>query len=206
MTIGIIGSGNVGRALGQLFSHVGEQVIISHRHGVASLAPVIAEMRSTVEAGTVADAAKQDIVVLAVPFNALPELPTSVDPKTIIIDATNYYPSRDGDQPALAAHQVTSSELVAKHFGTKKVVKAFNTIAMTKIRSLAKPSQPAGRIAIPIAGDDNAAKQTVTTLIKRIGFDVVDLGSLSDSYPAQADGPLILFAGDADQVRAQVQH
>ena len=45
---------------------------------------------------------------------------------------------------------------------------------MTKIRSLAKPSQPAGRIAIPIAGDDNAAKQTVTTLIKRIGFDVVD--------------------------------
>ena len=53
MTIGIIGSGNVGRALGQLFSHVGEQVIISHRHGVASLAPVIAEMRSTVEAGTV---------------------------------------------------------------------------------------------------------------------------------------------------------
>ncbi len=88
----------------------------------------------------------------------------------------------------------------------KKVVKAFNTIAMTKIRSLAKPSQPAGRIAIPIAGDDNAAKQTVTTLIKRIGFDVVDLGSLSDSYPAQADGPLFLFAGDADQVRAQVQH
>ena len=140
------------------------------------------------------------------PFNALPELPTSVDPKTIIIDATNYYPSRDGDQPALAAHQVTSSELVAKHFGTKKVVKAFNTIAMTKIRSLAKPSQPAGRIAIPIAGDDNAAKQTVTTLIKRIGFDVVDLGSLSDSYPAQADGPLFLFAGDADQIRAQVQH
>lgn len=120
MTIGIIGSGNVGRALGQLFSHVGEQVIISHRHGVASLAPVIAEMRSTVEAGTVADAAKQDIVVLAVPFNALPELPTSVDPKTIIIDATNYYPSRDGDQSALAAHQVTSSELIAKHFDTKK--------------------------------------------------------------------------------------
>ena len=50
MSIGIIGSGNVGRALGQLFSHVGEQVILSHRHGVASLAPVIAEMRSTVEA------------------------------------------------------------------------------------------------------------------------------------------------------------
>ena len=92
MSIGIIGSGNVGRALGQLFSHVGEQVILSHRHGVASLAPVIAEMRSTVEAGTVAEAANQDIVVLAVPFNALDELPAQVKADAVVIDATNYFP------------------------------------------------------------------------------------------------------------------
>lgn len=203
MSIGIIGSGNVGRALGQLFSHVGEKVILSHRHGVASLAPVIAEMRSTVEAGTVAEAADQDIVVLAVPFNALDELPTKVKADAVVIDATNYFPSRDGERPALTEHHTTSSELVAQHFGTKKVVKAFNTIAMTKIRSLAKPNQSSDRIAIPIAGDDAAAKQTVTNLIEKIGFDVVDLGDLADSYPAQADGPLFLFTGDADQVRAQ---
>ena len=202
MSIGIIGSGNVGRALGQLFSHVGEQVILSHRHGVASLAPVIAEMRSTVEAGTVAEAANQDIVVLAVPFNALDELPAQVKADAVVIDATNYFPSRDGERSELS-HQIASSQLVAQHFGTKKVVKAFNTIAMTKIRSLAKPNQPAGRIAIPIAGDDAAAKKTVTALIEKIGFDVVDLGDLANSYPAQADGPLFLFTGDADQVRAQ---
>ena len=200
MSIGIIGSGNVGRALGQLFSHVGEQVILSHRHGVASLAPVIAEMRSTVEAGTVAEA---DIVVLAVPFNALDELPAQVKADAVVIDATNYFPSRDGERSELTSHQIASSQLVAQHFGTKKVVKAFNTIAMTKIRSLAKPNQPAGRIAIPIAGDDAAAKKTVTALIEKIGFDVVDLGDLANSYPAQADGPLFLFTGDADQVRAQ---
>ncbi|WP_033572139.1 NADPH-dependent F420 reductase [Lacticaseibacillus rhamnosus] len=204
MSIGIIGSGNVGRALGQLFSHVGEQVILSHRHGVASLAPVIAEMRSTVEAGTVAEAANQDIVVLAVPFNALDELPAQVKADAVVIDATNYFPSRDGERADLTSHQIASSQLVAQHFGTKKVVKAFNTIAMTKIRSLAKPNQTAGQIAIPIAGDDTAAKQTVTALIEKIGFDVVDLGDLANSYPAQADGPLFLFTGDADQVRAQV--
>ncbi len=73
---------------------------------------------------------------------------------------------------------------------------------MTKIRSLAKPNQPAGRIAIPIAGDDAAAKKTVTALIEKIGFDVVDLGDLANSYPAQADSPLFLFTGDADQVGA----
>ena len=203
MSIGIIGSGNVGRALGQLFSHVGEQVILSHRHGVASLAPVIAEMRSTVEAGTVAEAANQDIVVLAVPFNALDELPAQVKADAVVIDATNYFPSRDGERADLTSHQIASSQLVAQHFGTKKVVKAFNTIAMTKIRSLAKPNHPAGRIAIPIAGDDATAKQTVAALIEKIGFDVVDLGDLANSYPAQADGPLFLFTGNADQVRAQ---
>ena len=164
MSIGIIGSGNVGRALGQLFSHVGEQVILSHRHGVASLAPVIAEMRSTVEAGTVAEAASQDIVVLAVPFNALDELPAQVKADTVVIDATNYFPSRDGERSELTSHQIASSQLVAQHFGTKK---------------------------------------TVTALIEKIGFDVVDLGDLANSYPAQADGPLFLFTGDADQVRTQ---
>lgn len=170
---------------------------------MASLAPVIAEMRSTVEAGTVAEAANQDIVVLAVPFNALDELPAQVKADAVVIDATNYFPSRDGERADLTSHQIASSQLVAQHFGTKKVVKAFNTIAMTKIRSLAKPNQPAGRIAIPIAGDDATAKQTVAALIEKIGFDVVDLGDLANSYPAQADGPLFLFTGNADQVRAQ---
>ena len=140
---------------------------------------------------------------MAVPFNALDELPAQVKADAVVIDATNYFPSRDGERADLTSHQIASSQLVAQHFGTKKVVKAFNTIAMTKIRSLAKPNQPAGRIAIPIAGDDATAKQTVAALIEKIGFDVVDLGDLANSYPAQADGPLFLFTGDADQVRAQ---
>ncbi len=121
MSIGIIGSVNVGRAFGHFLVMLASKLFC--RIDVGGVAgSVIAEMRSTVEAGTVAEAANEDIVVLAVPFNALDELPAQVKAHAVVIDATNYFPSRDGERSELTSHQIASSQLVAQHFGTKKVV------------------------------------------------------------------------------------
>lgn len=194
MKIGMIGSGNVGQVLTQLFVQAGNEVVIAHRGSVDALEDLARILGAE-------EAEAQEIVVLAVPFLAIKALPAPLAQDPIIIDATNYFPDRDAWIAEIERHKKTTSQVVAEHFQSSKVVKAFNTIGMTVLARLAQPEQPVDRIAVPYAGDDEQAKKVVASLIWTIGFEPFDLGGLATSFPAQADGPLFLVNETAPVLR-----
>jgi 8-hydroxy-5-deazaflavin:NADPH oxidoreductase len=192
MKIGIVGAGQIGGTLATLFTRAGHEVALANSRGPETLAGTIAELGPRAHAGTVSDAAGfGDLVVVAVPQKEYSSLPASPFLGKIVVDANNYYPARDGDVAELQSKSTTSSELLARHLPGARVVKAFNTIYYEHLRDRGRTDAPAAeRYAIPIAGDDAAAKAALTGLIDEIGFTAVDTGSLADSWKQEPDTPV----------------
>jgi predicted dinucleotide-binding enzyme len=142
-----------------------------------------------------------DLVVVAIPFRNVRQIPVEPLAGKIVIDPNNYYPPRDGHIPAIDNGDTAASEILAAHLADAHVVKAFNAIMAAHIIEYARQPGTPHRRAIPIAGDDDQAKQAVTEFIDQIGFDVVDVGSLANGRkidPMDAWGPAL----DADALRA----
>jgi hypothetical protein len=81
------------------------------------------------------------------------------------------------------------------------VVKAFNNIYAEHLMERGEPAGTPGRIALPVAGDDAAAKAVVLRLVDELGFDGVDAGSLDESWRQQPGTPVYGTNLDADGVR-----
>ncbi|GAA2638965.1 NAD(P)-binding domain-containing protein [Dactylosporangium fulvum] len=200
MKIGIIGSGNIGGTLTRRLRELGHDVTVANSRGPGSLAGLAAETGAT--AGTVEEAANAgEVVVLAVPLHAVPDLPSAPFAGKIVIDADNYYPGRDG-RIAPIEEGTTSSRWTARHLSGAGVVKAFNNIQAGYLLANGRPAGSPGRIGLPVAGDDAVAKRTVMTLVDDLGFDPVDAGDLDDSWRQQPDTPVYGTNRDADGVRA----
>lgn len=181
MRIGIVGAGFIGRALARLAVSNGHTVAIANSRGPHTL--MSAAIALHCEAGTVAEVARAaEMVVLAIPMSAVFDLDPAPFAGRIVIDANNYYPQRDGAIPALDTREATTSGLVARHLAGAKVVKAFNAILQDDIERDARPAGAADRRALPIAGDDVAAKRIVAGLVDQFGFDPLDAGMLDDSW------------------------
>jgi predicted dinucleotide-binding enzyme len=201
MRIGVIGSGNIGGTAARLFADAGHEVILSNSRGPASLRD---QEGDGVRAGTVEEAAEVgEVVLLAVPLKAVPDLPADPFAGTIVIDATNYYPSRDGQIAELDDDTLTSTELVGRHLEGARMVKAFNTMQAGTLED--EGGRSAGdhsRLALLVAGDDDHAKRTVMELIDEIGFDPVDTGSLADGGRRQQPGTP-LYGAEVTSVEAR---
>ncbi|MEO6116640.1 MAG: NADP oxidoreductase, partial [Pseudolysinimonas sp.] len=104
-------------------------------------------------------------------------------------DTNNYYPQRDGVFDEIESGAITVSGVLQRHLIDSQVVKAFNHIQALQILSTASPSGTPGRRALAIAGDDAASKRSVSDFIDGIGFDVVDVGPLSESWRIDAGTP-----------------
>jgi 8-hydroxy-5-deazaflavin:NADPH oxidoreductase len=200
MRIGIIGSGNIGGTLTRRLTELGHDVTVANSRGPASLLPLVRETGA--RAGSVEEAVRSaDLVVLAVPLKAVSELPADTFSGHVVVDACNFYRARDGAIPELEEPHSASSEWVAHHFRDVHVVKAFNTINFAHITAHATPSGTVARRALPVAGDDRAAKQQVMALVDELGFDAVDAGSLKESWRQQPGTPVYNRDLDAAQVR-----
>lgn len=184
MKIGIIGSGNIGGNLGKHWAKAGHEVLFSSRHP-DELNSLVTEVGENAKAMSVTDAfeAKADVYLLAMPFKAIDkiaELYAGEYANTIIIDATNPYPERDGDMAQdVRDANYNASEYTAMKFGTAKTTKAFNTIRAEHLRDRAFRTQD--KLAIPYAAQDEESKSITRTLIEDIGFDTVYVGNLSDT-------------------------
>jgi len=108
----------------------------------------------------------------------------------VVIDTNNYYPERDGVFDELENGSSTTGELLQKHLPGARVVKGFNNIWFGHLQSLGRPAGSPDRSALPIAGDDAAAKQAVTEFFDSLGFDTVDAGPLAENWRAQRDTPV----------------
>jgi predicted dinucleotide-binding enzyme len=113
----------------------------------------------------------------------------------VIVDTGNYYPKRDGRIAAIE-DGVPESKWVSQQLG-QPVVKAFNTIYAQHLLERGRAADQAGRIALPVAGDDAAAKATVIRLIDELGFDGVDAGTLDESWRQQPGTPC--YGADLDE-------
>src|SRR5215213_3697423 len=96
--IGIIGAGNIGANAARLFAEAGHEVVISNSRGPETLSELVEEIGAGVRAVTLEEAADSgDVVLEAIPFGRFEELPADRLAGKIVIDASNYYPGRDGE-------------------------------------------------------------------------------------------------------------
>jgi predicted dinucleotide-binding enzyme len=189
MRIGFVGAGNIGGTLAGLAVEHGHAVVMSNSRGPETLAEVVAELGPRASAASPADAVVDaDTVVVTIPLKNYRDVPP-VAAGTVVVDTNNYYPGRDGQVAELDDGSTTSSELLAAHLPAARVVKAFNTINFRDLAEQGVPAGTPGRRALPIAGDDEAAKQVVAALISQLGFDVVDAGPLAEGRRFQPGTP-----------------
>jgi len=203
MEIGIIGSGNIGSSLAAHLTKLGHQVAIANSRGPETLAEVAA--KTGANPVTVEEAAKaKDLIIIAIPQKAMEKLPIDLlsASEAIIVDAGNYYPSRDGKITDIQ-NGLTDSEWTAKVIG-HPVIKAFNNIVAPSLASKAVPTGN-DRIALSIAGNDAQQKQVVMKLIDEIGFDAIDGGLLSESWRQQPGEPAYCQDLDKEKLNAALQ-
>jgi predicted dinucleotide-binding enzyme len=190
MKIGIIGAGHIGGTLTRRLSALGHDVSIANSRGPDSLTDLAKETGA--KAVTVRDAARdKDVVIVSIPEKAVRDLPRDLfagSDRTVVIDTGNYYPRRDGRIAAIE-DGMTESQWVAQQLG-RPVVKAFNTIHAQHLLERGRAADQSGRIALPVAGDDPAAKAVVLRLIDELGFDGVDAGTLDESWRQQPGTPV----------------
>ncbi|MFT3662450.1 MAG: NAD(P)-binding domain-containing protein [Gordonia sp. (in: high G+C Gram-positive bacteria)] len=151
----------------------------------------MAQLGDQASADTVAGAVERaDIVVLAVPFGVYADLPADLFAGKTVIDATNYYPARDGDVPELLDGSTTSSEVLAGRFAGADLVKGMNNVDFVRLGVLGRPAGSSDRTALPIAGDSTEAKRRVTEFLDVVGYDALDLGPLAEGRRSQPGTPI----------------
>jgi 8-hydroxy-5-deazaflavin:NADPH oxidoreductase len=189
-TIGLIGSGNIGSALARALTKAGHEVVLSNSRGPETLQDLVAELGPRARAATAAEAAEAgEVVVVTIPLKSYREVPVEPLRGKVVIDTNNYYYERDGHIAELDEERTTTSGLLQAHLPESRVVKAFNNIYSEFIGSLARPAGDPERSVLLIAGDDDAAKETVSALVDDIGFDAYDAGALADSWRFERDQP-----------------
>jgi len=175
-TVAVIGTGNVGMALGTEFGGLGHTVIYGSREPDSAKTLGLVNKTKNATAALPADAAAQaDVIILAVPGMATESVVNNLGDLSgkIIIDATN--PLVFAGNPPKVTYGTDRSlgEIVQVAHPNAFVVKAFNTIGWEQ---MIDPPMPAP--VIPLAGDDDAAKQKVAAWVQAMGIDTVDIGEI----------------------------
>ena len=202
MNIGIIGAGNIGGTLTRRLRALGHTVAVANSRGPESLAALAAETGAA--AVSVAEAAHgKDLVIVTIPEKDIPKLPAGLFADavgSVVVDTGNYYPrQRDGRIEPIESG-LPESRWVEQQLG-HSVIKAFNNIYAQHLLENGKPAGAPGRIALPVAGDDVAAKKLVLDLVDELGFDAVDAGGLDESWRQQPGSPVYTKDYDAAGVR-----
>ncbi|MET0283440.1 MAG: NADPH-dependent F420 reductase [Polyangiales bacterium] len=177
MSIGILGAGNIGKAFAKTLARNGIEATIANSRGPESLAAFVRELPG-IRAGTREEAAKQAIVLVAVPWAQLPQALAGLDLKgKVVIDANN---ALDGTtfQP-IDLDGRTSTAAFAELVPGARVVKAFNHLFAAILER--DPKADGGQRVLFLSGDDAEAKTQVSKLIERLQFFPIDLGTLQQA-------------------------
>jgi 8-hydroxy-5-deazaflavin:NADPH oxidoreductase len=188
--IGILGTGHIGKTLVRRLSAAGHAVKVANSRGPEFIdKELLADgARAVTSQEAIADV---DVVIMSIPLNKIPDaaaMLSSIPLETVVIDTSNYYPSRDGAIDAIDRGQVESL-WVAEQIG-RPIAKAWNAIGSPSFADKAKPVGDPERIAIPIAADRNEDRSVTIALVNDTGFDAVDGGSLADSWRQQPGSPV----------------
>ena len=176
MKIGIIGSGHVGSALGGVWAKAGNEVMFSSRN-LDDDKKLATEVGAHAHAGTPQEAAAfGQVILLAVPYGAFPELTNSLSNSLkgkVVINASNPFPQRDGEI-ANQAREEGVGLFDAHLMPGALVVRAFNAVPAAR---MASAHENPGKIGMPIAGDKKAI-EIASRLVREAGFEPVVVGGL----------------------------
>lgn len=204
MRIGIVGAGNMGGNLAELWADAGHEVMISSRHPEDLEAQANA-IGPNAHVGTAREAATfGTVVVIAVPYGQWPNISDEIKSETVgktVIDLTNPYPDRDGPMAEQARKEGTG---VAdpKYLPGAHLVRAFNSIIYTNLPRLAhRAGEPA---AIPVAGDDAHAVEVTSQLVRDAGFEPVMVGPLASAHLFDVGSPVYVKVLTAAELRQQL--
>ncbi len=182
MNIGILGSGDVAKALAAGFLQRGDTVMLGTREP-EKLAAWKATAGANASVGSTAQTAEfGEIIVLATNGLATLEVIEAAGEGAfadkIVIDATN--PIRIGDEgPYLAiGFDDSLGERIQNEIRRAHVVKAFNTVGSAE---MVDPKFAGGPPTMFIAGENDAAKAQVTTILRDFGWETADLGGIHAS-------------------------
>lgn len=187
--IAIIGTGNVGAALGPEFAALGHSIVYGSRDpSREEVQALVARTAGNATAATpVASVMHADIVLLAVPGRLAESITRDLGDLSgkIIIDPTNHY-VRDG-VPHLAG-ETSNGELIQAAAPEAFVVKAFNTLNW---RHMVDPDSSGGPVTIPLAGNNTAAKAKVAEIVAGMGLEPLDVGPIQNAR--HVEGMLVLW-------------
>jgi predicted dinucleotide-binding enzyme len=203
MKIAIIGSGQIGGALGPLWAKAGHEVFYSSRHPV-ELEPLVAKSGPLARGGSIEEAARfGETCLLAIPYGAIAQLGPMLAPLVtgkVVLDAGNPYPGRDGPmaEQILASGQ-GSGVGTARYLPGARLVRAFNTVWA---RTLEREAHRQGdQVGVPIASDDEGALEVAAGLVREAGFDPVLVGPLPSAARFDVGTPVYNTGMSGAQVR-----
>ena len=191
MQIGILGSGDVGQTLAAGFAKHGHTVTVGTRD--PSKPQDWAKQQKNVRVANVADTAKSaEVIVLAVKGNAASAALNGAGDISgkIVIDATNPIadaPPINGVLKFYTTLDDSQMERLQREFPKARFVKAFNSVGAGK---MVNPKYKEGRPTMFICGNDAAAKQVVSGVLDRFGWETLDLGAVE---AARAIEPLCML-------------
>lgn len=197
MQIGIIGSGNMGSALGTIWAQHGHDVTFSYARDQLALQTFTATLAHSasglIRAGTPAEAAKADVVMLAIPWAQLEDAlqhagveSGALNGRTVITCVSALRPDFTGEATGIAGSgRLSAAEQIAQRVPGARVVEAFNT---TFAEVLAAPDREfdGGKPSLLYCGDDADAKAITAWLISECGYTPVDVGGLSMARSVEA--------------------
>ncbi|WBO20761.1 NADPH-dependent F420 reductase [Sphingomonas abietis] len=175
MKYAIIGFGPVGQALARMFARKGIEVVVATTRAPDAIAAQAAAIGTGIIPEPLGDAVQADVILLAVPFPAHPEVAKAAPDwqgKTII-DVTNAYAVPPED-----LGQLPSSAVIAKAFVGAQLVKAFNHLPAKILDQ--DPAVAGGRRVAFLAGDEDGATDAVAALVEQLGYAPVKLGALAE--------------------------
>jgi hypothetical protein len=174
MKYAIIGSGKIGTALARAFAQKNIEVAIANSRGSETLASLTKELGPSISPQSVQDAAKAEMIFLAVPFPVHKDVAKLFNDWNgrIVVDVTN---ALDVDPKELAGR--LSSEIVAEAFVGARLVKAFNHLPAGQLGT--NPFVKGQQQVVFVSSNDAEAIASVAAVATRLGFAPVELGKLA---------------------------
>lgn len=201
MQIGIIGAGNIGGTLARKLVAAGHAVKLAGSKGPDAIREQ-AERIGAVPVTSEEAVKDVEVIILSIPFAKIPEVAgafADVPADMVVIDTSNYYPVRDGRIAEVdegKPESVWSSEQLGR-----PMIKAFNAVLAHTLAEKGLPRGSAGRIAVPMAGNDQRGKRVAQELVDATGFDPVDAGDLANSWRQQPGTPTYCTELASDELR-----
>jgi 8-hydroxy-5-deazaflavin:NADPH oxidoreductase len=180
MRIGILGSGLMGGKLGTIFARAGHEVVFSYARSSQKLKRLAREASGTARPGTPREAAEQaDALLLAVHWSRIDDVLGQTGDLSGKVVITCSLPMNADNSGLVVAHTSSGAEELARKVPQAHVVSAFNTVPSEVLSGVFYAARrKATRPSLVYCGDDEHAKKLTADLIKDVGFDPVDSGSL----------------------------